>query len=242
MRQVPSYLLIGNGRVARHFHHYFSLLGLPHARWHRAEPQSVLREQLTKATHILVLITDSAIEDFIREYLYASRAVLVHFSGSLVTEKAYGAHPLMTFSQDLYDRDQYQSFPFVLDEGAPPLSELLPGLPNDAVHLPQSRKGFYHALCVLSGNFSCLLWQKLFQTFERDFHIPASAAHPFLMQQMRNLIAHYPSALTGPLSRRDAATLKNNLSALENDAFQRVYKSFIDCYAELSEEKAHERS
>ncbi|VVC76447.1 hypothetical protein AQUSIP_17600 [Aquicella siphonis] len=240
MRQVPSYLLIGNGRVARHFQHYFSMLNLVYTQWHRQQPLSELRQGIEQATHILILVSDGVIEDFIDEYLSASRAVLIHFSGSLVTEKAYGAHPLMTFAHELYDRAQYQAIPFILDHDAPAFCELLPGLPNQSVRLHKSLKPRYHALCVLSGNFSCLLWQKLFQTFEQELQIPASAAHPYLLQQTQNLLSHFPTALTGPLARGDAATLKKNLSALENDPYQRVYQSFMDCYADLVQENKHE--
>jgi hypothetical protein len=64
MRQVPNYLLIGNGRVARHFQHYFSLLQLPYQTWHRHEPDTKLTQQLESATHVLLLISDRAIAAF----------------------------------------------------------------------------------------------------------------------------------------------------------------------------------
>src|SRR4051812_14973955 len=115
MRQVPQYLIIGNGRVARHSCHYLSLLNIPVLQWHRPQPVARLEELLPQATHVLVLISDQAIEPFITEHLQGSPAVKVHFSGALVSELAYGAHPLMTFSNTLYTLDKYQSIPFVVD-------------------------------------------------------------------------------------------------------------------------------
>jgi hypothetical protein len=228
MRQVPHYLIIGNGRVARHFRHYFSLLNLPVSGWSRCESSRQLKTLVPAATHILVLISDGAIEPFISEYLADAKAVKVHFSGALVSDKAYGAHPLMTFNTGLYTLDKYQSVPFVVDATAPDFAALLPGLPNSHVTLAPALKAKYHALCVLGGNFSCLLWQKFFTALVSEFHLPAEIGHAYLRQQTENLLTDYASAFTGPLARGDRKTIRKNLQALEGDPFQRIYQSFVD--------------
>lgn len=230
MRQVPHYLIIGNGRAASHFQYYFSLLQLSFSHWHRKQPFSLLPEKLKQATHVLLLIKDDAIEAFMQHHLQHASSIFIHFSGSLITSKAYGAHPLMTFNKHLYDVQTYQSIPFIIDHDAPPFAELLPGLPNASVRLDKALKPKYHALCVLSGNFSCILWQKLFSAFEHEFNLPASFAHLYLQQQTRNLLNDAENALTGPLVRGDHETMKKNIAALHNDAFQQVYKSFIESY------------
>ena len=228
MRQVPHYLIIGNGRVARHFRHYLSLLNLSVSQWNRSESALLLRELLPAATQILLLISDQAIEPFIAEHLRESSAVKVHFSGALASKQAYGAHPLMTFSPGLYTLDKYQSIPFVVDATAPPFATLLPGLPNSHVPLAPELKAKYHACCVLSGNFSCLLWQKFFATLEGEFHLPAATGYAYLRQQTENLLTDHASAFTGPLARGDQETILKNLKALEGDPFQRIYQSFVD--------------
>lgn len=228
MRQVPHYLIIGNGRVARHFRHYLSLLGLAVAQWSRSESPLQLKALLPGATHVLVLVSDQAIEPFIAAHLQDSAALKVHFSGALATPLAFGAHPLMTFSAGLYSLDKYQSIPFVVDEGAPPFADLLPGLPNPHVTLAPELKAKYHALCVLAGNFSCLLWQKFFAALESELHLPQSTGHAYLRQQMENLLADPAAAFTGPLARGDRGTIEKNLSALAGDPFQRIYQSFVD--------------
>jgi hypothetical protein len=233
MRQVPYYLLIGNGRVAHHIRHYFSLLGISFATWQRGDPEEKLQQSLQHVSHVLLLITDAHIESFIQHHLKNSTALRIHCSGSLVTEHAYGAHPLMTFNKDhLYSLAQYQAIPFIVDDDAPAFEALLPGLPNPHVRLKKSLKPKYHALCVLSGNFSCLLWQKLFSSLEREFHFPADIAYPYLQQQTQNLLRHYPTALTGPLVRSDQATIQKNLTALAGDPFQEIYQAFINCYCD----------
>lgn len=236
MRQVPHYLIIGNGRVATHLQHYFALLQLPHSCWHRQQPHSLLNQELSRATHVLLLISDNAIETFIENHLLSFKGIRIHFSGSLVTDKAYGLHPLMTFSRRLYDFKKYQAIPFIIDHDAPPFEDLLPGLSNQHVRLDKVFKAKYHALCVLSGNFSCMLWQKLFNSLENEFNIPASLSHYYLQQQTHNLLTMPQTALTGPLVRGDYLTIDKNIAALENDPFQEVYKSFLVCYQNMKRE------
>ena len=230
MRQVPHYLIIGQGRVARHVRQYFSLIPLHHDIWHRGQPVSALQSLAQKATHILLLINDDAIETFINEHLVETKAVKIHFSGALVTPLAYGAHPLMTFGEELYDLPVYQAMPFVIDDDAPDFQTLLPGISNPHARLPKTQKAKYHALCVMAGNFSCLLWQKLFSALEQEFHIPPSFARGYLRRQTKNILHDYHTALTGPLARGDQATIDRNIKALEGDPFQSVYKSFVEAY------------
>src|SRR5688572_27843683 len=135
MRQVPTpgttpLGIVGDGRVARHFHRYFDLLSLPVRRWSRRADACSPVEALADCATILVLISDAAIEPFIAAWHELSRRHLVHCSGSLVTTAAECAHPLMTFGPDLYDLETYRSIPFVLDSGRTPLHALIPGLPN----------------------------------------------------------------------------------------------------------------
>lgn len=236
MRQVPRYLIIGNGRVARHFAYYFILLHIPFVQWHRSMPIEELQSTLPHVTHVLLLIRDDAIESFAYTHLIGCTATLVHFSGSLVIDTVYGAHPLMSFGPALYSLEEYQTIPFVIDATAPSFETLLPGLVNQSVRLAAEKKAKYHALCVLSGNFSCLLWQKIFADFEKEFNIPSSVVHPYLKKQMHNIMLDYQKALTGPLVRNDKNTIDRNLVALENDPYQKLYQAFVDCYEELTHE------
>lgn len=229
-KQKPHYLIIGNGRVSRHFQYYFSRLSLTFSVWHRKEPIEKLHQQLADTSHVLVIINDAAIENFIAQELKNISAVRVHFSGSLTSSHAYGAHPLMTFNENLYTLEEYLKIPFIIDHDAPEFESLLPGLPNPYVHLHKSLKAKYHALCVLSGNFSCLLWKKIFDSFQKEFNLSESLIHPYLLQQTKNLILDSKTALTGPLMRGDLATIEKNLTALNTDPFQEVYKAFVSCY------------
>jgi hypothetical protein len=233
MKQVPKYLLIGNGRVARHMAQYFHLLKFPFMTWQRNQSQTDLHELLQQATHVLLLINDNAIQDFADKNLQTHNGVHIHFSGSLVSANVYGAHPLQTFNNAYYTLEEYQSIPFILDDNAPELADLLPGLNNSYARLNPENKTRYHALCVLSGNFSCLLWQKLFNDLEGKLNIPKQMAFEYLRQQTQNLITDSANALTGPLVRNDRETIDKHLAVLSNDEFKEIYESFVNCYDKL---------
>ncbi|MGA2655259.1 MAG: DUF2520 domain-containing protein [Gammaproteobacteria bacterium] len=231
MGQVPHYLMIGDGRLARHMAFYFSHLGLSYHTWSRRSHNiSTLPESITKATHILLLIADDAIPAFIENHLLNTEKIIVHFSGSLMTPHAYSAHPLMSFTENLYTPEIYQNIWFIIEKEGLAFSEILPGLPNQHAAIPRCDKPLYHSLCVLSSNFTCLLWQKLFDTLATQWQIPPEAAHPILQQVMHNLMHDYKSALTGPLVRNDLKTITHNLQALENDPYQDVYQAFVKAY------------
>jgi predicted short-subunit dehydrogenase-like oxidoreductase (DUF2520 family) len=230
---VPPFGIVGTGRVARHFQHYFSLLGLPIRAWSRHATGGLL-ETLAPCDTVLILIPDRAIVSFVETWPALQRKRLVHCSGSLVTPLAEGAHPLMTFGPYLYDLDTYREIPFILDAGRTPLAQLLPGLPNPSFVIPATERAYYHALCVMAGNFSTILWNKLFDELQERFGIPAEAAHPYLARVTANLMRDAHQALTGPLVRGDVQAIAANLEALEGDRFHVVYSGFLKAYEQRS--------
>src|SRR3990167_6290835 len=86
MRQVPHYLIIGSGRLATHLQHYFFHLQLGYDTWCRQRSKAALAPKLEKATHVLLAISDDAIETWIQEALSGTTAMRIHFSGRLVSE------------------------------------------------------------------------------------------------------------------------------------------------------------
>lgn len=223
-----QYLIVGSGRTARHFAEYCRLLQLPFLTWSRKfdTSDSDLVQKSKASTHILLLISDSAIADFIKAHPFLKEKLLIHFSGALEIPDAVGAHPLMTFGPELYTLAEYQKIPFVLTSQHV-FSEVLPGLPNRSFQIAAEEKAYYHALCVMSGNFTTLLWQKMREGL-KSLHLPADIANPYLEQITKNILATPNLALTGPLARRDQITMDKNLQALHQhqDSFEQVYRAF----------------
>lgn len=216
----PKYLIVGAGKTATHLSYYFDLLKIPHQKWSR-QSSTHLSQILKPDSKVLLCISDSAIQRFAQQYLAGQQ--VYHFSGAHEFPGLTGMHPLVSFGPSLYDLDFYQKIPFVLTQGR--LQDYLPELSNPSWTIPAQKKAYYHALCVLSGNFTTLLWQKMFQGMQ-ELQMPPSAAEPYLESILQNLLKNKLSALTGPLARKDHSTVQQNLAALENDSFKDVYLSF----------------
>lgn len=230
----PAFLLIGDGRVSGHLGRYFRLLGFKVQSWSRKQDSGNLAKMAGASSHILCLISDPAIEPFLRSngFLFSKKTVL-HASGSLVTPLAISAHPLMTFVDATpYELETYRSIPFIVEKGGPKFSELLPGLPNPSFEIDPALKPLYHAYCVMSGNFTVLLWQKTIAEFESRLGMPREALFPYLQQVSRNLQSNAATALSGPLAREDHKTIETHLRELDGDPFAQVYRAFVAAVAE----------
>jgi predicted short-subunit dehydrogenase-like oxidoreductase (DUF2520 family) len=240
---MTHYALLGGGRLARHMRHYFSLLNLPVSGWAR-DPKSALnshaiddararlRATIEPASHVLLLVSDAAIPEVVRRYPFLQEKTLVHCAGALSFPGIAGAHPLMTFSDVLYEPEQYRQVPFIVESGHR-FGELLPGLPNPHFEIAPAHKARYHALCVMAGNFSQILWQAAATRFG-SIGLPAEALDPYLRQVTKNFIAAHGSALTGPLSRGDQVTIERNLAALAGDGLQLLYRAFLEFHLEAA--------
>lgn len=222
----PVYLLIGSGRLARHFTHYFTQMGMECLAWSRQDADADLKSSLDRCTHVLILIKDEAIEKFITAHPQLLTRILIHCSGSLSLPGVYGAHPLMTFNERLYSLPVYQSIPFVV-ESAGDLKTVFPLLPNAEYVVPPQQKALYHALCSAGGNLSVVLWQQVFKEFRDQLQLPPGILIPYLRQTFFNLADNPDTALTGPLSRQDWRTVDRHLDALKESPLREIYQAFV---------------
>lgn len=240
MRQVPKYCLIGSGNMARHFAHYLTLLNIEYKLIpHQDLSTTLIQKHLLECTRLCILIKDSAIAEFISRYHLQNNPKIVHFSGSQIIPGCYSAHPLMTFGATLYTLAEYEALPFILEHEGPPFEALLPGLANNSFRIPQALKPFYHSMCVMSGNFSCMLWSKYFHELQTRFNIPFEDAKPYMERIFKNLAQNPGAALTGPLPRKDQKTIQENLNSLQCDSFLGIYQAFVETYQSQNPEDGH---
>lgn len=225
---APHFLIVGSGRLAHHLKHYFQSLQIKYSEWDRAQDAQVLAHNLEKATHVLLAVSDQAIESIYRKHFDGFDKVCVHFSGALHIPGVIAAHPLMTFGPQLYNPEFYPQIHFVLT-GVQNLQEALPGLQNPFSILKPEQKSLYHAYCVLGGNFTTLLTQKMIQGLS-ELNIPKEAGEVYLSQILANVFANPQGALTGPIARKDRTTVEKNLQALENDPYQKIYQAFVKAH------------
>ena len=227
-------LLIGSGRLATHLKHWFNLLSPENTKltsWSKDMTQSELRQSVHSATHIWLAISDDQISPFyeqkLKEHL-SSQQTVVHFSGSVFHEKIFSAHPLMTFSTELYNIETYKKIQFALFNQKTNLGDLMPGFTNPCFQILPQHKELYHALCVVAGNLPQMLWSQTFSVAE-NINVPASALHSYIQTVTNNFIRLGSSAVTGPLVRKDLKTITANLGSLEKKSLDlhSIYKSFI---------------
>ncbi len=242
------YLVVGHGRLATHLLHYLKILRLDGTHWYRKHPRA--EEELSfhlaegGITHVLLAISDSALEEFHRQKLSLYSGSVFHFSGAIEVPGVKGLHPLMSFGAELYPDEFYPQIPFVtissgmdgpslekssndfLGRGFSFVGSFLPGFPNPLFKIPPDKKSLYHALCVIGGNFTTILLQKMICGLE-ELGLPRQSITPYIEQIIRNVFLNPDKALTGPLPRKDFITIKKNLASLEGDPFLSIYKSFI---------------
>ncbi len=231
MRQVPCYGIVGDGKLAQHFSHYLKSKNLKVKQWSRKEGAEFcehISDRLAGCDVILVLISDDQIVPFLETHrkFFESKAA-VHCSGRVTTPLARGAHPLMSFGPHLYDVETYENTLIAVEGEVAWFQELFPTLENPLFPIDAKDKDLYHSLCVMSGNFTTLLWQKFFADMQERFKIPSHYLLPYLQQIARNLSSAPDQALTGPLARGDIETLRADMNAIAGDPFHEVFESFV---------------
>ena len=227
----PVYAILGDGCMARHMRRYFELLGIEYRVWARsAAPEGAapsMDEVVGTCDVVLLLLSDGAIVPFVETHAALRGKTLVHFSGSLTTELAHGMHPLCVFGADMWGLEAYQKVPFVCEPGPPTFRDVFPSLSNPSYVLQPESKPLYHALCVLAGNGSAILWRKLFAEFEA-LGLPWDISLPYLRQTLRDLERNPRAEGSGPIARGDIATIQTDLDGLEGDPFEAVLRALVD--------------
>lgn len=235
-RQVPEknilhYTIVGDGKVAKHFAHYFNLLGIKFNQWNRKQTSQDLKQLIKTSDNTLLLISDGAILDFTNQHSFLTNNKLIHFSGTLDLDNVYGCHPLMTFGHELYDLETYLSIPFVCND-ATDFQSLLPALANKSFSIDKKEKAYYHSLCVIAGNFTQTLMRETSKQLTENLDLPKDILFPYLLQNTKNFINSPESSATGPVSRNDLDTIKKHIKALDENSLQGIYKSFLE-YSDL---------
>lgn len=231
MQQVPTkYVIVGDGNVASHMCYYFGCLKLDFKQWSHKDDVCKLNDLLDISTHVLVLIKDDQIENFIEKNLSnrLDSLVIIHFSGALSIENAIGAHPLQSFPDKcLYTLEEYKSIPFIIDNKDIEFSKLLPRLPNPNFLIDKEVKPYYHAMCVLANNVTAIIWKKFCTEMKSRFSINKTHLMPYIDKTFKNIKQDH-HAISGPISRGDNVTLQKDLEALTGDDFYNFFETIIN--------------
>ncbi len=239
MGQVPQkILLVGDGRLAK----TLAVLFPEALRWSRRDQARTSGPSLSSfisksdPSHIWLAITDRALPELISNHSqdFSNRTV-VHFAGSRAKiENVFSAHPLSTFSGVPQSAAEFEKIPFILDLDGPELSELIPRAKNPSYRIAPELRPYYHALCAMSGNFTVMLWEQIGARFESELGLPAQVLAIYREQIFKNLAQATGSVLTGPIARRDTATMTAHHDALAErgeTSLLEIYDGFANLHA-----------
>jgi predicted short-subunit dehydrogenase-like oxidoreductase (DUF2520 family) len=229
---ISTYGIVGKGRLAGHWMHYFRLKNMHVVQWYRGQTRTP-EQALSTAEVILILINDDEIEKFIKTNKWLKNKIVIHCSGSLVTKYAQGFHPHFNFTRLLYKLETYEKIPFVVEKGKYSFPQLFPQLTNQHFEIAKKDRPLYHALTVMSGNFPIILWQAANKTFMKKLKLPDTFFVPYIQNCIDQFAEDPENALTGPLVRGDKKTIDKNIKALKGSPLQDIYKSFVKKYPKL---------
>lgn len=228
-----KYLIIGSGRLATHLSSYFRQINqanknqkIVFSHWNRKEGSlDELNNLLSQSTHILLAIKDDALSAFYQKHLATTNKVVIHFSGALSQPNMICTHPLMSFGPDSYSLMEYEKIHFVVSNSQS-LQSVFPAFKNSFTILPDDKKALYHAYCVLAGNFPVLLFSEVEKEFSK-LNIPPDKAKYYFEKSCMNYLKYGKEALTGPLIRNDASSIKSNLNSILKTPYHAIYQAFL---------------
>jgi len=207
-------------------------------------------ESIVRECDLLFLtVPDRAIKEVWGEIrdLPLSGKIICHCSGSLSSEvfdgiaqtgaRGFSLHPLMTMNDKLNSYKSLYDAHFTLD-GAAGVLEIIKPLGNP-IHIISARdKPLYHCAAVFVSNFTVALAQTGIDLLKRSGCENCSEALLNLMSaSVRNIVKQGPAnALTGPVERNDAETIKSHLPCL-NDSEKRLYALLSEKLIEIAKIK-----
>lgn len=204
-------------------------------------------EVLERSDLVLLTIPDDALGPLV-DGLAATGAVrpgqlIVHTSGRhgvevLGSAAAAGAlplalHPAMTFTGTAVDLQRLRGTVFGVT-APPPLraraESLVVELGGVPMWVPEERRVLYHAALAHGANHLVTLVSEAMDLLRAaGVEDPASTLRPLLGAALDNALASGDAALTGPVARGDAGTVRAHLDAIET-----VSPSAARAYAELA--------
>ncbi len=189
-----------------------------------------------KAQLVFLTVPDAVIqplcEELVEKNSFLPGTVVVHVSGALPSNilgsakdkclcTIASAHPLQTFAitqSSLTDLTGTYWFLQGDDQALEVLSQVVETLKGRPSKITAKQKVLYHAASVLVSNYLTALIDAAIKVMEEagiERKIGSQALEPLIRSAVNNTLAVGPeSALTGPISRGDALTVRAHLQSL----------------------------
>ena len=260
--------IIGPGHVGRGLFRAFRASDVEVVGLHGKRPSGVatssgaLPVEMAKSNVIIVCVRDPQIDETMEELMAAGKSGLVQ-RGTVVLHTSAIAepdglaalsgagfpggtfHPLVPFSDPEVAAEMLRKGWIGIDgeNAARSASRRLAGhLGARTVDIPAGKKPAYHAAAVISSNFPVVL-ASVAGHLLHDIGIADSSAHQVVESLMSGALANMKhalpdDALTGPVVRGDAETVRKHLSALRgHGSASEVYRALSAAAAEIAQRR-----
>lgn len=222
---------------------------------------SDLKDLTDECDAIFITVLDGAIESVYRQLcrFEIKGKILCHCSGSITAASAFpdigetGAkgisiHPLFPISSKTETWRELQDAFFCLEgeeEACESFRRLFAEVGLRTQNIAGADKVRYHAGCVMASNFICGLIQESVDLLTQcgfNEENAISALSPLIRSNLDHILADGPTAaLTGPVERGDAVTLRRHLASLTSEEEREMYRSLSAKLTEMAERKHPER-
>lgn len=183
---------------------------------------------------------------------------ICHCSGTMSAEEAfpgiealgatgYSIHPLFPVSDKWASYKELGSAFFCI-EGTGPLDfwkKTLEALGPRVQEISGDAKVKYHAACAISSNLVCALADTSLKLLQECGFTEAGAREalaPLALSNMKHLLEAGPvQALTGPVERGDAETVRKHLSVLGDSPEGKLYRAASEVLVSIAERKNPKR-
>ena len=129
-------------------------------------------------------------------------------------------HPVMTFTGTSIDLNRLSACPFgvTTHETLRPVAEtLVMEMGGEPVWVPEASRGLYHAALTFGANNLMTLVNQTTELLEAaNISNPEALVAPLLSASLDNALRNGDNALTGPIARGDAGTVREHLRVLAN--------------------------
>jgi predicted short-subunit dehydrogenase-like oxidoreductase (DUF2520 family) len=204
-----------------------------------------IEETVADRDLILLAIPDDVLAEVVSG-LAATNAVspgtfVLHLSGRYgidilrpLTEQGclpLALHPVMTFTGTSIDLNRLSACPFgvTTHQTLRPVAEtLVMEMGGDPVWVPEASRSLYHAALTFGANNLMTLVNQTSELLESaGISNPELLVAPLLSASLDNALRNGDSALTGPIARGDAQTVREHLRVLANfdPAVTQAYRS-----------------
>lgn len=221
-----------------------------------------LTELIQESDTLFLTVPDGAIQSVWQEIKIVGTCpegtVICHFSGSLSSHvfsdirdtgaSGVSIHPMYAFSDKFTSYHQFHTAYLTMEGQEPGLTamrELFQGLGHTVYTLRPEDKMKYHAAAALASNFMLGLMQTSLDLMEEcgfDQGAAMELLKPLVQGNITSMLEKgCVEALTGPVERNDAQTVRKHLEVLMDSQAEQVYCSLAPFLLQLAKFKNPDR-